>query len=70
MQTRFQKNFYRVCVLLLIANQLMVIITYTTYHRCSEKVIGTLLAIMAWHFLYAEVFGKFFIKSPTKEKLA
>ena len=71
--SKILKCMYYVCCLFVIACQSMLLVTYLMYHQPLEKVMATVLAVVAWQVLYEDFFKRkvlpsFVLAPPAKEK--
>jgi len=74
-ESKSLKCMYWFCCLFLAACQSMLLVTYLMYHTVLEKVMGTVLAVVAWQVLYEDFFKRkgilpsVILAPPAKEKL-
>ena len=71
--SRILKFMYYICCLFVVACQSMLLVTYLMYHTPLEKVMATVLAVVAWQVLYEDFFKRkilpsFVLAPPAKEK--
>ena len=71
--SRILKFMYYLCCLFVVACQSMLLVTYLMYHTPLEKVMATVLAVVAWQVLYEDFFKRkilpsFVLAPPAKEK--